>query len=430
MSVSDVKRDAALARLAAARAPSKAGGWLDAARGEAATRLQDLGLPGRRDEYWRWTDPGTLNAPEPQPAALPDPRDGFGLFEDLDTLRLVFTDGVFDAALSHDPALAGLEVTTLAEAGGTAGHWAETLFATLEKRAHGRVARPHAALNAALAGEGLVIRVTGRPERPVHIVHRRERETSDVMLHHLIRLEPGAEMTLLETGAAGARANIVIEAELGEGATLHHVRSQGREHERRAIAQLFARLEAGAQLKTFTMSANGALTRNDYLVWLDGESASAHLAGGAVGDGAYHQDDTIFLVHEAAHCESRQVFKKVLREGATGIFQGKILVRPGAQKTDGYQIAQGLLLDDRAVFESKPELEIHADDVSCSHGTTCGEIDPEQLFYLRARGIDGETAEGLLVLAFLAQAVDEIADERLAGEVRAGFEGWLARHGR
>ena len=430
MAIAQVKQEAALARLAAAPAPASTGGWLDEAREAARGRLQEMGLPGRRDEYWRWTDPTPLNAPEPQQVALPEGDGSFGLFEERDALRLVFTDGALDAGRSDALALEGIEITPLAEAGATAGHWAEALFATLESRAHQRVARPHAALNAALAGDGLVIRVTGRPERPLHIVHRREREASDVMLHHLIRLEPGAEMTLLETGAPGARANIVIEAELGEGATLHHVRSLGREHERRAITQLFARLDAGAQLKTFTMSANGALTRNDYLVWLDGEGASAHIAGGAVGDGACHQDDTVFVSHEAAHCESRQVFKKVLREGATGIFQGKILVRPGAQKTDGYQIAQGLLLDERAVFDSKPELEIHADDVACSHGTTCGEIDPDQLFYLRARGIDAETAEGLLVLAFLAQAVDEIADEQLAAEVRAGFEGWLARHRR
>ena len=128
------------------------------------------------------------------------------------------------------------------------------------------------------------------------------------------------------------------------------------------------------------------------------------------------------------NCESRQVFKKVLRNGATGVFQGKILVQPGAQKTDGYQISQSLLLDDDSQFLAKPELEIYADDVACSHGSTSGAIDETALFYLRSRGVPKAQATDLLTLAFLAEAVEEIEDETLREGIIARLTDWLERH--
>ncbi len=144
----------------------------------------------------------------------------------------------------------------------------------------------------------------------------------------------------------------------------------------------------------------------------------------------FHHDDTVFITHDALRCKSRQVFKKVLRDGATGVFQGKILVKQGAQKTDGYQISQGLLLDDDSQFLSKPELEIYADDVICSHGSTCGAVDETALFYLTSRGVPRREAEGLLVLAFLDEAIAEIEDARLADDTRGRLAAWLARRGR
>jgi Fe-S cluster assembly protein SufD len=164
-------------------------------------------------------------------------------------------------------------------------------------------------------------------------------------------------------------------------------------------------------------------------VELAGAGAVAHVAGAVVGDGGdFHHDDTVFITHAAEGCESRQVFKKVLRNGATGVFQGKILVRPGAQRTDGYQLSQALLLDEASQFLAKPELEIYADDVKCSHGSTSGAIDETALFYLRARGVPRAEATDLLVLAFVAEALDEIEDEGLREEIRGRLEGWLARH--
>jgi Fe-S cluster assembly protein SufD len=150
------------------------------------------------------------------------------------------------------------------------------------------------------------------------------------------------------------------------------------------------------------------------------------VAGACVGEGAFHHDDTVFVTHGAVNCESRQVYKKVLRSGAVGVFHGKILVKPGAQKTDGYQISQGLLLDDDSQFLAKPELEIYADDVACSHGSTVGAVDATALFYLTSRGVPRKEAEELLVLAFLDDAVAEIEDQALADDMRDRLAGWLA----
>ncbi len=402
------------------------GAWATAARRAALERVQSMGLPERRDEYWKYTDPRSLTAPEPLPAAVMEAE---ALFDGIDRVKLVFVDGRFDAAASDDPALAGVEIERLADAATADIHWARDVYGVLEARGQTPVPRTLAALNTAFAKDGILIRVTGKAERPVSLIYLHDSDRSDATLHHCVKLEPGAEMTLLEQGPAAARVNTVLEVEVADGARFHHVRAQGRDHERRAATHIFARVGAEAAFKSFTATVNGQLTRNECVIELVGREGVAHVAGAAVGDGDFHQDDTVFITHAAEACESRQVYKKVLRNGARGVFQGKIYVHKEAQLTDGYQISQSLLLDEDSQFLAKPELEIYADDVKCSHGSTSGAIDPVALFYLRARGIPHEQAQALLVLAFLAEALEEIEDERLAEDIRARLDNWLMRHG-
>jgi Fe-S cluster assembly protein SufD len=421
------KLEATAARLEALRLP-ESGQWLRRAREAALARVQEMGLPDRRDEYWKFTDPTTLVQPEVQAAKLLDVADEPMDFDAFDRLKIVFVDGVFDAGASDDLSGEGLEVVRLAEAGASDIHWAREFYGTLEAEGQTPVPRPLAALNTALATDGVLIRATGKVSRPVSLIYLRRETDAESILHHLVRVEEGAELTLLENGPAAARVSTVTEAWVGDGAALHHVRTQGRDHERRAVTHFFAQLGAQSVFKSFTLTANGALSRNESVVWLNGKGGSAHVAGAAMGDGKFHHDDTVFVTHAAPDCESRQVFKKVLRNGAVGVFQGKILVRQAAQLTDGYQISQALLLDETSQFLAKPELEIYADDVKCSHGSTSGEIDADQLFYLRARGVPEEAAQGLLVLAFLAEAVEEIAHEDLAEEIRRKLGGWVSRH--
>ena len=422
------KREAAEGLLKTRDLPA-GGAWISKARQAALSRVAEMGLPSKRDEYWRYTDPRRLTETEAETARLHDSQGELPVFDRFDRLKLVFVDGVFVPESSDALALDGVEIVPLAEAAQTDLHWARDLFGTLEARAQIPVERPLASLNTAFATEGMLIRVTGKLSKPISLIYQRSHEHADAIVHHVVRVEAGAEATILENGPMSARFNQVMEVEIADGATLHHIRAQGRDHERAGAAHLFVKVGAKAQLKSFTLTANGALIRNEAVIWLDGADGSAHIAGATVGDGAFHHDDTVFINHAAPRCERRQVFKKVLRSGAVGVFQGKILVDQVAQLTDGYQISQSLLLNEDAQFLAKPELEIYADDVKCSHGSTSGEIDPHQLFYLRARGVPEDQAKLLLVLSFLAEALDEIADPAYAEDLRERLEAWLRRRG-
>ncbi|WP_370269061.1 Fe-S cluster assembly protein SufD [Nioella sp.] len=424
-----VKQDPLAARIAGLRAPEGAG-WANEARSEALARLTAMGLPRTRDEYWKYSDPTTLNQPEAPRAGL-FVTDEAMPFSDVDRLRIVFVDGVFDAEASDDLAMDGVEIERLSDALSRDIHWARDLYGVLETRGQSPVERPLAALNTAFATDGVVIRATGRAAKPISLIYLHKSETSDAILHHLVKVDEGAEVTVLENGPAAARFSKCMEVDVADGGSFHHVRAQGRDHERRASTHMFSRLGAEATYKSFTLTVNGILTRNEQVVEITGDNAVAHIAGAALGDGAtgaFHHDDTVFVTHDAVDCESRQVFKKVLRNGAEGVFQGKILVKPDAQKTDGYQLSQSLLLDEDSSFQAKPELEIYADDVQCSHGSTTGAIDEEALFYLRSRGVPAGAATDLLVLAFLAEAIDEIEAEELREDILARLEGWLDRH--
>ncbi len=425
MALAQSKQDATQARIGALTLP-EVSGWSRTTREDALNRLTAMGLPGARDEYWRFTRPEALNAPEAPYAAIFDANET-PVFDQLDRIRIVFRDGVFDAEASDDLSEANLEIDRLSDAETSDIHWAKGLYGVLEAAGQKPVQRPFAALNTAFASDGFVIRATGQVARPVHLCYLHEKTDSDAILHFVVRVDPGASLTLLENGPAAARFNKCMEVDVADRGVFHHVRAQGRDHERLAVTHLFARLGAESTFKSFTLTANGKLTRNEVVIDLTGDDAVAHVAGAAMGDGDFHHDDTVFITHDAVSCESRQVFKKVLRNGAVGAFQGKILVKAGAQKTDGYQISQSLLLDEDAQFLAKPELEIYADDVACSHGSTSGAIDEEALFYLRSRGVPEGDAQDLLVLSFLAEAIEEIEDAEIADDIRSRLEGWLAR---
>ncbi len=427
MTLAQLKMDTTDARLADVVVPVGAA-WSNDVRADAMSRVRQMGLPTKRDEYWKYTDPASLTAVGAPKASLFVNDEG-PLFDAVDRVRIVFVDGVFDADASDDLVAEGVEITRLADAMQTDIHWAKDLYGVLEKRGQTPVERPLAALNTALATDGIVIRVTGKAEKPINFIYLHKDENSDAVLHNVIKIEAGAEMTLLETGPAAARFSKTLEVDVADGGAFHHVRAQGRDHERRAVTHCFARIATESTFKSFTLTFNGVLTRNECIIEIVGDDAVAHVAGACVGDGKdFHHDDTVFVTHDSLNCESRQVFKKVLRNGATGVFQGKILVKAGAQKTDGYQISQSLLLDEDSQFLAKPELEIYADDVACSHGSTSGAIDETALFYLRSRGVPHDTARNLLTLSFLAESLEEIEDEGLADELRDRLEAWLARH--
>lgn len=412
--------------LARHSAPAKASDWAEATRNDARARLLATGAPVRRDEYWRYTDPAPLNTAKTTDCP-PLEEEANPVFEDVDALRLVFVDGVFSPDLSDEVALDGVEIQPLSEALNADIHWAKGLYGALEAAGQTPVSRPFASLNTAVATEGFVIRATGAASKPIHLRYLHREDRSDIVIRHLVRVEEGASLTILENGPAASRFNKVVEIDVAEKGACHHIRAQGRDHDRLAVTHLFARLGTESHFKSFTLTVNGRLTRNEAVIEFTGDDAVGHIAGCCIGDGTFLHDDTVFVTHDSLNCESRQVFKKVLKNGATGVFQGKILVKAGAQKTDGYQISQALLLDENSEFNAKPELEIYADDVACSHGSTCGAVDEAALFYLRSRGVPLKEAQDMMVLAFVDEAVQEIEDNQIADEIRSRIGQWLER---
>jgi len=401
--------------------------WANNIRSEALVAFNDFGVPTKRDEYWKYTNPQKLTMIPTEPAALFS-NDEPPMFESIDRVKIVFVDGILDLSQSDDLILEGATIETLVDATSKDIHWAKDLFGSLEKNGQKPVKRPLAALNTAMAAEGLVIRITDKCKKPLAIRYIHNSETSDALVHNIIKIESNAQFTLLESGAGAARFNSVLEVDVADNADFHHVRTQGRDHERKTVTHIFGRLGKESIFKSFTMTVNGTLTRNDAVLEFTGDNARATVAGATAGDGeSFHHDDTVFITHDAVNCESRQVFKKVLRNGATGVFQGKILVKADAQKTDGYQISQGLLLDDNSNFLAKPELEIYADDVACSHGSAVGAIDEDAIFYLVSRGVPRKQAQDMLVLAFLAEAIDEIDSNDLADDINDRLAAWMNR---
>ena len=401
--------------------------WANNIRSEALVAFNNFGIPTKRDEYWKYTNPQKLTMIPTEPAALFS-NDEPPMFESIDRVKIVFVDGILDLTQSDDLLLEGATIETLIDATSKDIHWAKDLFGSLEKNGQKPVKRPLAALNTAMAAQGLAIRITDKCKKPLAIRYIHNSETSDALVHNIIKVESNAQFTLLESGAGAARFNSVLEVDVADNADFHHVRTQGRDHERKTVTHIFGRLGKESIFKSFTMTVNGTLTRNDAILEFTGDNARATVAGATAGDGeSFHHDDTVFITHDAVNCESRQVFKKVLRNGATGVFQGKILVKADAQKTDGYQISQGLLLDDNSIFLAKPELEIYADDVACSHGSTVGAIDENAIFYLVSRGVPRKKAQDMLVLAFLAEAIDEIDSNDLADDINDRLAAWMNR---
>ncbi len=406
-------------RLPGARLP-----WVVAQREAASVAFRAMGFPTRRVEAWRYTDLRPV-----ADAGFDEP--------------LTMLDEAMELPPAHGPARAVLidgrlrtELSTLDDAGFEAAALA-TALPTLEGRL-GALARPEeqplAALNTMLFEDGLVVTVpAGVAGGVLDLLSLATESERPAAFHprHLIRLEAGASLTLIETasGPEGARYlhNPVFEIEVAEGATLVHARLQQEAPRAFQLATVYARGAAGGTYDNFTLNAGGRLVRNEIHTVLTGPRAACHMNGAQLLGHGQHADTTTFLDHAAPDCASRQTYKTVLSGKSRGVFQGKILVRQVAQRTDGYQMNQALLLSPEAEIDSKPQLEIYADDVKCSHGATVGQIDEDQLFYLRARGIPEVRARAMLVEAFLAEAVEGVGDPAARGALEAAVSGWWDR---
>ena len=395
--------------------------WLRQLREAGIRAFEKSGIPTAKTEAWKYTKPRSLDAGDyvmdcrgghPAPAPLELPYDGY---------RIHFENGVFDPAQTELPQ--GVEVLPLVEA----------LLLRGETRSYlGRLVdigrSPFAALNTGYLNEGVFIRVEKNVElkKPLVLVNHTDCGTRNLFfnLRNLLILEEGSSAEFVEiyhySGEVKSRyfANIVNEIYLAPSARLQHYKYQAEAFKANHIAFTAVDLETAAEYQAFTLQKGADIARNETRVSLRREQAHAEVNAAYLMNGWATIDTTTDIEHLAPCTFSDQLLKGVVGGDAKGVFQGKIHIAPHAVKTEGRQLHKALLLSDTAEIDVKPELEIFADDVKCSHGAASGELDEEALFYMRSRGIGGEEARRLLIDAYLEDVIAKVPDPR----IRAWFE--------
>ncbi|MDW8261470.1 MAG: Fe-S cluster assembly protein SufD [Phycisphaerales bacterium] len=411
--------------------------WLDQLRLQGISRFHATGFPHPRDEEWRFTSitPITrgnfIHAPVVSSEAAEGMLTRFSFGEEA-SAELVFVNGHFAPQLSKMPAAVrkGLTVTCFARAVEAAGE----VF-----RAHlGQYARiessPFVALNTGAIGDGAFIHIESNTtvEGVIHLLFLTTIPGGEPTVAHprvLITTGENVEVAVVESYCADAGqywTNAVTEIAVGAGSRFDHNKLQHESPDAYHTANMVVRLDRGAQFVSHSTTLGGRLTRNDLTCHMAGEGAYATLNGLVLLNGEQHCDNHTMLDHAAPGCPSHELYKHVLRDSASGVFKGKILVRPNAQKTDSKQNSRTLLLSDRATMNSMPALEIYADDVKCTHGSTTGPVDEDMVFYIRSRGLSLDAARHLLTYAFAADVTRRIKVE----PVRRRIESHMARqHG-
>jgi len=410
--------------------------WLASLRETGIARFAERGLPSPRLEAWKYTSLGPLGKVDFAPAR-PDSIS----IDHLPTLlphgqgghRLVFVDGYFRADLSRIEDLPeGVELGSLAALLTSAPDGLSEHLGRVGAAEAGE--QPLLALNTAMMADGFVLRLRRgvRLAAPVEIVFLGATGDGALAYHprNLIVLEPGSQATILEhhagIGDGTYLANGGTEVVVGADAALHHYKVQAESD--KAFHLSTAQVEVGrnALYDAFLLTTGARLSRNEVTVRLTEAGADCRLNGAYMLRGSQHCDTTTAIHHAAPHTNCREVFKGVVDDTARGVFQGRIVVHKDAQHTNGHQLSKALLLSDRAEVDAKPELEIYADDVKCSHGATTGDLDRAALFYLRSRGIPETEARHMLIEAFLSETIHAIAAQGICPALMSSVGHWLS----
>jgi len=429
-----IKTSAELALSAAyeaARGRLPGGKSVAALREGAFERFDAQGLPSRRVEEWKYTDLRALMRDALPLAALPDAAaivrsKASALFSEVRSHRLVFVDGTFVPELSDVMLEAGLTVVSLGEALATgdalvAAHVGKT-FETDDTAV---------ALNTALMGDGAVIHVAAGTmlQRPIRLIFASsDGKPSAAFIRSLVVVEEGAKITLIENHDGGSnQINAALELVMRDKAQVDYIKTT--QTQGIHVGTLLCSVGAKASFNSFAFNAGARLVRNQMFVRFDGEGSHGAMRGVSLLKGKEHVDTTLLIDHAKGHCQSREQFKSVLDGESRGVFQGKIVVRPHAQKTDAKMMTRALLLSEDAEADNKPELEIFADDVVCGHGATTAAPDEGLKFYLMSRGIPEMQAEALLIQAFIDDAIDAIGHEGIREALKFAALKWLGTRG-
>ena len=417
------------AAFAAARDTLPGKGAVAALREDAFKRFDAKGLPHRRVEEWKYTDLRALMR-EAKPLAGPagaKPKGGIEpVLTGVDANHIAIVNGRYEPAWSdfkdNDPGVSIVELFKfladepgyrLGETPGSGdpAHWLNTAFMS--------------------GGVALRVKRGAAPAKPIHIAYVFSGDAGAAAMYPrvVVIVEAGAQLTLIESfsGPEGVdyQVNSALELVIGDGARVDHIKVGCDGGAALRVSTLGVAVGAKATYKDFAFTVGGAVVRNQTFVRFGGEGSEGAIDGASLLKGRQHVDNTLVISHAVGHCTSRERFKSVLDGESHGIFQGKIIVEPHAQKTDGKMMTRALLLSDGAEADNKPELEIFADDVVCGHGATAGALDEGLRFYLMSRGIPAKEAEALLVQAFIGEVVEEIAHEGVRDALMFAALKWL-----
>jgi Fe-S cluster assembly protein SufD len=412
------------------------GDWLRQLRRAAIGAFTAEGLPHRRVEEWKFTDlrahmreafPVTLDGALPKPAAIDDMVRNALPGADLAKAFAIFVDGrgAGQAGLS---ALSELDGAFLSQFVDHPPAWLETEVSEVS----GHVGEGTLALNTALFTDGAVIDIEKdrSVETPITLIFADgDKAARTVTTRNVVRVGAGAKVVIVEchlASDAARHANALTQLAIGDGADVVHVKLIASREGSVHLGRTIARLGANANYRPFQFVSGNGLVRNDIAISFRGQHSTFDLGAAVLTNKQGHIDTTLVVDHAVPHCTSRELVKCVLADRGRAVFQGKVIVRPDAQKTDGKQMAQALMLSPDAEFDSKPELEIYADDVICGHGSTAAEIDPELIFYLRSRGIPLQEAQSMLVESFIGEAIDKAEPQIVQDALRRLARTWLA----
>lgn len=402
-------------------------GWASARR-HAAGAFQQMGLPGKRSEAYKYTplarrvteDLSLDNTSSATAAAT--------AFADVEGLHLYTVNGLLTELPTGLPT--GVTITSLSEA------YANNRVFVNDHLSRAFVAERDAfsSLAAAAAEDGILIHLAADVElaSPVVIHHDQVAAAGLVQPRVLVVADRNAKLQIIEhfgeASGSSSFENRVAEMIVAEGASVDHVLVYERGLDNTFVNGLHVYQEGASHFATNTITLGGGMVRNNLHFLPDGEECETHLNGLYIARGSMHIDNHTFVDHAKPNCESNELFKGIVADKATGVFNGKILVRQDSQKINAYQSSKSIVLDRSASVYAKPELEIYADDVKCSHGATTGELDEEALFYLRARGIKPVMARLLLLEAFARDVVDLIEHEPVREYLYARLHTLLETH--
>ncbi len=411
--------------------------WVRPVRQAAITRFGELGFPTTRDEDWRFTNLTPMSHIPFQLARdarieLPPPAIEQFRVPGLGGTQLVFVNGRYTPPLSSPgSAREGLSVRSLAEAFRDDRDVLEQHLA----RYAGYYQDAFSALNTAFMEDGAFVHIRrGRViEEPIRLLYVSTATAQPIVTHprNLIVLDEDSQAVIVEDyvslGAGAYFSNVVTEAVVGQNSVLSHYLIEQESEQAFNISTLRVEQARSSNVTSHTVMLGGALVRNNVHPVLAGEGGDCLINGLFMARGRQHMDNFMRVEHASPHCDSRQFYYGILDGHSHGIFSGRIIVHKDAQKTDAKQTNKNLLLSQEAQIDSKPQLEIYADDVKCTHGATIGQIDQDAVFYLRSRGIAEDAARALLLFGFAGESLDRMKAEPIRSHLETQVARWLPR---